>query len=101
MKVLPVMEAIRQRCLFCRTYSTHNVDHCGIRSCTLWPYRMGQNPKGYTDIHGDRPTPLGTDGLPALQGDKKKSRSANQYKFPDNHVVIGTDTHEHSQTIPR
>ncbi len=44
MKTLPIMEAVRQHCLFCRTYTTENVDNCGIRHCHLWSYRMGPSP---------------------------------------------------------
>ena len=45
MKVLPVLEAIRQRCLFCVRDNVEKVDNCGVRSCALWPYRMGTMPE--------------------------------------------------------
>lgn len=40
---LTPLRAIRAKCLDCAE-STHEVRHCPIPDCPLWPYRMGHNP---------------------------------------------------------
>lgn len=35
-------KAIRQKCLECQNASAHNVRHCHITDCPLWPWRFGR-----------------------------------------------------------
>jgi hypothetical protein len=45
MKNLTPLKAIRQNCISCCSGSTKEVKNCFIDTCTLFPYRMGKNPK--------------------------------------------------------
>lgn len=38
-------KAIRLKCLSCTCNQRKEVDDCKIKSCTLWPWRMGSKPK--------------------------------------------------------
>jgi hypothetical protein len=40
----PPLKVIRAKCLDCCCGSAHEVRHCLISDCPLWPYRMGTNP---------------------------------------------------------
>ena len=40
----PLLKAIREKCLDCTVYQANEVRLCQIRDCSLWPYRMGNNP---------------------------------------------------------
>jgi hypothetical protein len=37
-------KACRMKCLECCCFQLSEVKHCKIKSCALWPYRMGKNP---------------------------------------------------------
>jgi hypothetical protein len=41
---MPVLKAIRTKCLECCCGSPGEVRNCIVTSCPLWPYRMGSNP---------------------------------------------------------
>jgi hypothetical protein len=41
---IPVLKAIRAKCLDCCCGSPSEVRACIITSCALWPYRSGSNP---------------------------------------------------------
>lgn len=58
---LTPMKAIRQKCLECQGGSSNEVKSCHITDCTLWPFRLGRNPKR-SGIGGKN---LGSSGLPA------------------------------------
>lgn len=38
------LKAIRNKCLSCCGDSKHEVKHCPVEKCTLWPFRFGKNP---------------------------------------------------------
>ena len=38
------VQAIRQKCLDCSGGSSHEVKHCVVTRCTLYPFRLGRNP---------------------------------------------------------
>lgn len=42
---LTPMRAIRKKCLDCSYFSAHEVRHCPIERCPLYPYRLGKKPK--------------------------------------------------------
>lgn len=41
---IPVLKAVRLKCLDCSGGSPREVDLCSIESCTLHPFRYGKNP---------------------------------------------------------
>jgi hypothetical protein len=41
---LPVLKAIRAKCLDCCCYQEAEVRRCTAINCPLWPFRMGTNP---------------------------------------------------------
>ena len=41
---VPVLKAIRAKCLDCSGGSHAEVADCRVRSCALYPFRMGKNP---------------------------------------------------------
>ena len=41
---MPVLKAIREKCLDCSGGSRAEVKDCLVRSCPLFPFRMGRNP---------------------------------------------------------
>jgi hypothetical protein len=41
---MPPLKVMRAKCLECCCGSAHEVRHCVISTCPLWPYRMGTNP---------------------------------------------------------
>ena len=43
-KRLTPIKAIRAKCLDCSNGSPHEVTHCPIVRCPLYPYRLGKNP---------------------------------------------------------
>lgn len=45
-KVLTPVKAMRAKCLDCCCGSAQEVRECTIKTCALWPYRMGKKPKG-------------------------------------------------------
>ena len=40
----PVLKAIRAKCLDCSGGSRAEVEDCLVRSCPLYPFRLGKNP---------------------------------------------------------
>ena len=38
------LRAIREKCLDCCCQQPTEVRDCHIKTCTLWPFRMGKNP---------------------------------------------------------
>ena len=44
MKKLTPLRAIRQKCLDC-SETVREVRECAIQDCSLYPYRLGKNPK--------------------------------------------------------
>lgn len=44
-KGLTPMRAIRAKCLDCSCGNTNEVKLCPVEKCSLYPYRMGHNPK--------------------------------------------------------
>jgi hypothetical protein len=40
----PVLKAIRAKCLDCSGGSPSEVADCQVKSCALYPFRMGRNP---------------------------------------------------------
>ena len=42
LKYLPkLLQAIRERCLDCSAFNPYEVKLCGMKDCSLYPYRMG------------------------------------------------------------
>jgi hypothetical protein len=41
---MPVLKAIRMKCLDCCCYQISEVARCTAVNCPLWPFRMGTNP---------------------------------------------------------
>jgi hypothetical protein len=41
---MPVLAAIRAKCLDCSCGNRAEVADCLVRACPLWPFRMGKNP---------------------------------------------------------
>lgn len=39
-----LLKVIREKCLDCCVYQHSEVRKCHIKECSLWPYRMGNNP---------------------------------------------------------
>ena len=48
---MPILQAIRKRCLDCCVYQPGEVRKCVSINCASWPYRMGTNP--FTEIEGN------------------------------------------------
>ena len=44
MEGMPVLKAIRLKCLECCCDQVAEVRSCGAEDCPLWPFRMGKNP---------------------------------------------------------
>ena len=44
MEPIPVLKAIRAKCMDCCAGHTQLVAECHIESCALHPFRMGKNP---------------------------------------------------------
>lgn len=46
---LPLIKAVRQKCMECCNYrvkgTAKRIRECHIYDCTLWPYRLGKNPR--------------------------------------------------------
>lgn len=40
----PLLKIIREKCLDCCVHKPSEVRLCSIKTCPLWPYRMGKNP---------------------------------------------------------
>lgn len=40
----PLLKVIREKCLDCCVDQPSEVRKCHITACSLWPYRMGENP---------------------------------------------------------
>lgn len=38
-------KAIRQKCLDCSGWQNKDVRECPVKTCALWPYRMGSKPE--------------------------------------------------------
>lgn len=47
--LLTPIKAIRAKCVDCCCGNVAEVRRCPATNCTLYPYRMGKRPKGYTD----------------------------------------------------
>lgn len=43
-KKMPMLKAIREKCMDCCVYQQAEVRKCTAFGCSLWPYRMGTNP---------------------------------------------------------
>ena len=41
---MPVLKAIKQKCLDCSGGSRTEVKQCVVRTCALYPFRLGRNP---------------------------------------------------------
>jgi hypothetical protein len=41
---MPVLKALRARCIDCCAGSATEVRHCTAVECSAWPFRMGTNP---------------------------------------------------------
>ena len=41
---MPVLQAIRARCIDCCAGSTQEVRYCTAVACAAWPFRMGTDP---------------------------------------------------------
>ena len=50
---LTPIKAIRAKCVDCCCGNVAEVRRCSATQCTLYPYRMGKRPKGYTDTTED------------------------------------------------
>jgi hypothetical protein len=50
-KVLTPIKAMRAKCLDCCNHQTKEIRLCPMKTCPLWPYRMGKRPKN--DGHED------------------------------------------------
>jgi len=48
-KVLTPVKAIRAKCLDCSNLQWSEVKRCPIKSCVLYPYRLGHRPKKDAD----------------------------------------------------
>ena len=40
-KLMPVLKAVRLRCLDCSAFSSYEVKKCHLVNCALYPYRFG------------------------------------------------------------
>lgn len=49
MKLTP-MRAIRKKCLECSCGQITEIRECKVKTCALYPYRMGHRPKGEENI---------------------------------------------------
>lgn len=47
-KALTPMKAMRAKCLDCTCQQMVEVRNCTVKSCALYPYRMGRRPKTTT-----------------------------------------------------
>lgn len=45
MQVVTPMRAIRLKCIDCSGGQPKEIRLCMVRTCALWPYRMGKRPK--------------------------------------------------------
>jgi hypothetical protein len=45
MQIRTSMKAIRAKCLDCCCYQPKEVRLCTVKTCPLWPFRMGKRPK--------------------------------------------------------
>lgn len=52
-RVLTPIKAIRAKCLECSCGDRAEVRNCVIKSCALYPYRLGHRPKQAEAIEGD------------------------------------------------
>ena len=41
---IPVLKAVRLKCLDCSGFSSNEVKLCPVKKCTLYPYRFGKDP---------------------------------------------------------
>lgn len=44
MEVLPILQAVREKCLDCCLYQREEVKLCPTVCCSLWAYRFGKRP---------------------------------------------------------
>ena len=44
------LRAIRLKCLDCTCHQETEIRECTIKTCALWPYRMGRYPKAEANI---------------------------------------------------
>ena len=51
--MLTPMKAIRKNCLECSNFSQHEVRHCPITTCPLYPYRIGKKPTDEVEVEND------------------------------------------------
>ena len=58
------LKAIRAKCLDCCIGQANEVRLCPVSDCSLWPYRLGHNPK----LKGTRPGIAANFTKNALQG---------------------------------
>ena len=42
---LTPMRAIRAKCIDCSGGNRSEVTHCTVKTCPLWPYRLGRRPR--------------------------------------------------------
>ncbi len=40
-ELLPILKAVRERCLDCSAYNPYEVKMCPVIKCSLYPYRFG------------------------------------------------------------
>lgn len=70
------IKAIRLKCLDCCFGQINEVRLCPAEDCSLWPYRMGHNPK----LQGKRPGIAANLGKNALQGGASEPSSVSDEK---------------------
>lgn len=70
MKLLTPIKAIRAKCMDCSCGDRKEVRECRIKTCSLWPYRLGKRPHSSFDCeigstHGNAVTakPKGRTGI--------------------------------------
>ena len=64
------LKAIRQNCLDCVGYKPSDVRNCHITDCSLWPFRMGNNPFHKRKMT-DTAKKVATERLPAKNKKRK------------------------------
>lgn len=45
MKIVTPLKAIRLKCLDCSNNQRKEVRLCSVENCSLYPYRLGKNPR--------------------------------------------------------
>jgi hypothetical protein len=61
MKQLTPIKAIRAKCLDCTCQQPKEIRECQIKTCALWPYRMGRRPTTANDLMPEEQEGAATD----------------------------------------